>query len=69
MAAHLIIQTTITTPTKQVEALQEEVARLERLVRDVGAFGDAAEAQLADAKRVLVDHALGAGLPRYVGPD
>jgi len=51
-----------------VDALQEEVGRLERLARELGAFGDAAEAQLAEARRVLVDHALGAGLPREVVP-
>lgn len=55
-------------PGEEVETLQEEIARLDRLALDLGAMGEAAEAQLAEAKRVLVDHALGAGLPREVVP-
>lgn len=52
----------------EVESLQEEVLRLEWLAREMGSVGDAAEAQLADARRVLVEHALGLGLPREVVP-
>ena len=38
----------------EVEALQDEVARLERLARDLSAYGDATESQLSDVKRILV---------------
>lgn len=40
--------------TTQVEALHEEIQRLDHVARELSAYGDAADAQLNDVKRLLV---------------